>query len=89
MSVDPTLAAHRSVSLLRVDDGPTILAVTPERASDLELVDGGAVDAAEDDLDEAFVELDHWLVFGTFVDGEWHVPRACTPGARPGSRTSG
>lgn len=23
----------------------------------------------EDDLDEAFVELDHWLVYGTFVDG--------------------
>lgn len=23
--------------------------------------------APEDDLDEAFVELDHWLVFGTFV----------------------
>lgn len=128
VSVDPTLAANRSVSLLRVDDGPTILAVTPERASDLELVEGRAVDAAEvtrrleqsaitlndpdnlfylpsdeldrlrrepsgvstrqltgedapafkaftleapeDDLDEAFVELDHWLVFGTFVDGE-------------------
>jgi len=26
-------------------------------------------DAPGDDLDEAFVELDHWLVFGTFVDG--------------------
>ncbi|WP_430591878.1 GNAT family N-acetyltransferase [Humidisolicoccus flavus] len=25
--------------------------------------------APEDDLDEAFVELDHWLVFGTFVEG--------------------
>jgi len=25
--------------------------------------------APEDDLDEAFVELDHWLVVGTFVDG--------------------
>lgn len=28
-----------------------------------------AAAAPEDDLDEAFVELDHWLVFGTFVDG--------------------
>jgi GNAT superfamily N-acetyltransferase len=26
-------------------------------------------EAPEHDLDEAFVELDHWLVFGTFVDG--------------------
>lgn len=25
-------------------------------------------EAPEDDLDEAFVELDHWLVFGTFID---------------------
>lgn len=28
-----------------------------------------AAQAPEVDLDEAFVELDHWLVFGTFVDG--------------------
>jgi len=28
-----------------------------------------AAEAPDDDLDEAFVELDHWLVFGTFVDG--------------------
>ena len=28
-----------------------------------------AATAPEDDLDEAFVELDHWLVVGTFVDG--------------------
>lgn len=28
-----------------------------------------AAAAPEADLDEAFVELDHWLVFGTFVDG--------------------
>jgi RimJ/RimL family protein N-acetyltransferase len=27
-----------------------------------------AAQAPADDLDEAFVELDHWLVFGTFVD---------------------
>lgn len=25
--------------------------------------------APEVDLDEAFVEIDHWLVFGTFIDG--------------------
>lgn len=24
--------------------------------------------APENELDEAFVELDHWLVFGTFID---------------------
>jgi len=28
-----------------------------------------AATAPEGDLDEAFVELDHWLVVGTFVDG--------------------
>lgn len=27
-------------------------------------------DAPADDLDEAFVEIDHWLVYGTFVEGE-------------------
>ena len=26
-------------------------------------------EAPEDDLDDAFVELDHWLVFGTILDG--------------------
>ena len=26
-------------------------------------------DAPADDLDEAYVELDHWLVYGTFVEG--------------------
>jgi RimJ/RimL family protein N-acetyltransferase len=26
--------------------------------------------APADEMDEAFVELDHWLVFGTFVDGQ-------------------
>lgn len=26
--------------------------------------------APDDDLDEAFVELDHWLVYGAFVSGE-------------------
>ena len=26
-------------------------------------------EAPESDLDDAFVELDHWLVFGTFADG--------------------
>lgn len=28
------------------------------------------VDAPEEDIDEAFVELDHWLVYGTFAEGE-------------------
>jgi predicted GNAT family acetyltransferase len=27
-----------------------------------------SAEASEEDLDAAFVELDHWLVFGTFVD---------------------
>lgn len=41
-------------------------------------------DAPADDLDESFVEIDHWLVYGTFVEGRmvaaasaypWHDPR--------------
>lgn len=126
--VDPSLAENRAVSLIRVSDGPAVLALTPQRAANLSLTDRSRVDdafvtsaldraditlndpdhvfylprdqqdalraetlttetrvltdrdaeafaaftaeAPEDDLDEAFVELDHWLVFGTFVDGE-------------------
>jgi len=126
--IDPSLAENRAVSLMRVSDGPIVLALTPQRAVDLSLAHGSRVDATllterigragitlndpdhifylpldrqtalrgetldsdtrpltdrdaeafalftaeapEDDLDEAFVELDHWLVFGTFVDGE-------------------
>jgi RimJ/RimL family protein N-acetyltransferase len=121
--VDASLAENRSVSLLRVSGGPTILAVTPARAAAIglpvteddvhtriaaagitlndpdylfylptheqsallsERVPDGtrqltsddraaferfAAEAPEDDLDEAFVELDHWLAFGTLVDG--------------------
>ena len=151
--IDPTLASDRSLSLLRVVGGPTVLAVTPDRARELSLTAGAAPDAADlaariahagitlndpdyvfyfstdeartlgdhpapsdvqnsdsphidsphsdsphmdsphsvttrqltaddqaafaqfeadapaDDLDEAYVELDHWLVYGTFVEG--------------------
>ena len=142
VSVDPTLAEHRSVSLLRVDAGPTILTLSPGRAAQLDLVDGQRIgadgitarieragitlndpdnlyyltieeqdavrreargaetrpltdedapafevfarEAPEDDLDEAFVELDHWLVFGTFVDGEL----ACAASMYPWGETS-
>lgn len=125
VAVDSGLPENRSVSLLRIQDGPAILAVSPEKAERLSVSDGDdishaelvarlkdagvtlndpdnlfylpaaerdalrseaprretreltAADAAafaeltarapEDDLDEAFVELDHWLVFGTFA----------------------
>ncbi|WP_295844918.1 GNAT family N-acetyltransferase [uncultured Microbacterium sp.] len=125
--VDPALPANRSVSVLRIGDGATVLSVTPDRAAQIGVADGErlspgeAIDrisdagielndpdhlfylpveehanvtasepgadtrhltaddaeafaalaaaAPEDDLDEAFVEIDHWLVFGTFVDG--------------------
>ncbi len=125
VSVDPTLSANRSVSLLRVKSGALVLSLSTARANELgftdgERVDGGEVaarlrgagislndpdhlfyvtlpdqvalrdaaqgsatrqlttvdaalfeeftgEAPEVDLDEAFVELDHWLVFGTFV----------------------
>ena len=36
---------------------------------DAALFDAFVAAAPEDDLDEAFVELDHWLVVGTLVDG--------------------
>ena len=123
--VDPGLPASRSVSLLRVEDGPRIVSLAPERAAQLEVLNGDRVDnadlaarieragvvlndpdrifylpldeqsvlrgetwgtgtraltsddaaafealvanAPDDDLDEAYVELDHWLVFGTFI----------------------
>lgn len=39
--------------------------------------------APADDLDEAFVELDHWLVFGTFVEGQL----ACAASMYPWSGT--
>jgi len=122
--VDEALSANRSASLIRIDDGPDILSVTPTRAAQLELSDRHSVNAEElsarlndagitmndpdnvfylpdglefsndsgdtrqlterdtavfadlaahtpaDDWDEAYVELDHWLVFGTFVEGQ-------------------
>lgn len=128
ISVDPLLSANRSVSVLHVDDGSTVLSLTPRWAEELAVTDGDRVDEAvlaeridgstvslndpdhlfywslrdqaalqddgrnpaarqltaadapafarftsrapEVELDEAFVELDHWLVFGTFVRDE-------------------
>lgn len=124
--IDSSLSANRSVWLLKVRNGPDVLAVTPERAAGLSLDLADSVDARhlaarlaaagvtlndpdylfylpeaeqatlgsepacvgtrqltpddeaafarftreapEDELAEAFVELDHWLVFGTFAD---------------------
>lgn len=37
-------------------------------ASDAAMFDALTNQAPEDDLDEAFVELDHWLVLGTFIN---------------------
>lgn len=37
-------------------------------ADDVDAFEAFASDAPEDDMDEAFVELDHWLVFGCFVE---------------------
>ena len=125
VSVDATVAANRAVSLLRVDDGPVVLSLSPAWAGELAFTEGERADsedvaaritrsgvtlndpdhlfyltleeqavvrdetpgaqtrrltsadaavfaeftgdAPEGDLDEAFVELDHWLVFGAFV----------------------
>lgn len=38
-------------------------------ADDAELWGRFVAEAPEDDLDDAYVELDHWLVFGAIVDG--------------------
>lgn len=45
---------------------PGVRALTPD---DRAAFDRFIASAPEDDADEAFVELDHWLVFGSFVDG--------------------
>lgn len=124
--VDPDLPDNRAVSVVRVEDGPTIVAVSAANAARIGVDDGETIPADEattriaaagiplndpdhlfylpieeqqaiaaethgihtrrltaDDaqafadmvaaapaheLDEAFVELDHWLVVGTFVD---------------------
>lgn len=125
--IDPHLPPNRSISLLRLGDGATIVALTPERAAQIDvehdeivgpdevrerIVAAGitlndpdhlfylpaeehanlvssepgdgtrrlsaqdadvfatlAGAAPDEEFDEAFVELDHWLVFGTFVEG--------------------
>ncbi len=125
--IDPELPENRSVSVLEVEDGPTVVRLSPDRAAHLGHAHGEriaadeateritaagialnnpdhlfylpveehasvlaetadehtrrlseedadtfaalAAAAPENDLDEAFVELDHWLVFGTFVEG--------------------
>jgi RimJ/RimL family protein N-acetyltransferase len=135
--VDPALAADRAVSLLDIASGPTVLALSPDRAEQLALRDGdrleetelrerierggivlndpdqllylpleeqqrlraaapgtatrlltaadGAAFAAftaeapEDDLDEAYVELDHWLVTGAFVGEELAAAASAYP----------
>jgi len=83
--IDPELPENRSVSVLEVEDGPTVVRLSPGRAAvlaesadehtrrlseeDADTFAALAAAAPENDLDEAFVELDHWLVFGTFVEG--------------------
>lgn len=123
--VDASLDAEARGSLLHVNEGPTIVTLSPELAESLGLADRTRVDdttaarlsgtgddsdhafifyltaaaraaleaetrheqsrrlttadqAAFDefiaqapaaDVEEAYVELDHWLVFGTFIDG--------------------
>ena len=41
----------------------------PLTEEDAALFERFTQEAPEDDLDDAFVELDHWLVFGTILDG--------------------
>lgn len=50
-------------------------------AEDADAFAGFAAAAPADDLDEAFVELDHWLAYGTFVDGELVAAASAYPWA--------
>ncbi|WP_191966778.1 GNAT family N-acetyltransferase [Microbacterium testaceum] len=60
---------------LPVEERANVIAPDPESntrrltADDADAFAALAAAAPEDDFDEAFVKLDHWLVFGTFVDG--------------------
>lgn len=58
---------HADHAALRDEDhGPETRALS---AADAAQFAEFAAETPEDEFDEAFVELDHWLVFGTFVDG--------------------
>ncbi len=60
---------------LPVEEHASVLAETADghtrrlTEEDVDAFAALAAAAPENDLDEAFVELDHWLVFGTFVEG--------------------
>jgi len=62
-------------------DGVVVRRLT---ADDADLFRAFELAAPEDDLDEAFVELDHWLVVGALVDGRL----ACAASAYPWSGTT-
>lgn len=78
----PTLLADAGIELNGADhlfyfpaDEHAVLASEPSAPGVRRLADDDAAlfatfaaAAPEDDLDEAFVELDHWLVYGAFVD---------------------
>lgn len=66
--------------------GQTALREQPEpdsvrqlTAEDADLFADFTAQAPADDLDEAFVELDHWLVFGCFVDGRLAAAASLIP----------
>ncbi len=68
--------------------GTAASAASDDRRSTRRLTDedadafaGFASAAPADDLDEAFVELDHWLAYGTFVDGELVAAASAYPWA--------
>jgi RimJ/RimL family protein N-acetyltransferase len=56
---------HRSTRRLTPDDADAFARFTAA--------------APDDDLDEAFVGLDHWLAFGTFVEGELAAAASAYP----------
>jgi RimJ/RimL family protein N-acetyltransferase len=59
-------AATAKRALLDEADAPTVRALT---ARDADAFAAFQSSASEQDLDDAYVELDHWAVFGAFVEG--------------------
>ena len=66
---DPDDVFHFSATdartLVEQPPAPGVRALTQDEQAEF---DRFIADAPDDDVDEAFVELDHWLVFGCFVD---------------------
>ncbi|MFJ9694369.1 GNAT family N-acetyltransferase [Kitasatospora sp. NPDC101183] len=61
------LAEQDREALLAEPDDPS---VRPLTAADAQAFERFQAQASEQDLEDSYVELDHWAVYGAFVDGE-------------------